>query len=163
MGKYWRQDLKTWRHKKFRFQQIPIIIKWEWKLQFLQIFSWMFILHCLHAKIKQTYIFVHIYMFLAKQIQIEWFVTLISKNLFADLEYSTTVTFPLHWLLSPTFSILFFSFWSRQSRHYLISRFGLRLLFCCTYFMSLTQYGDVISEGASLFSCTSIFTKKKYL
>ena len=43
---------------KFRLH----IIKWEWKLQFLQIFSWMFIT-LFTWKIKQTYIFVYMYVF----------------------------------------------------------------------------------------------------
>ena len=54
-------------------------------------------------------------MFLAKQIQIEWFATLISKNLLADLEYSTTVTFPL-----ATFPDIFHPFFS----HFEVGRVG---------------------------------------
>ena len=48
----------------------------------------------LHAKIKQTYIFVYMYVY-GQTNSKEWFVTLFSENPFTDLRYSTTVTFPL--------------------------------------------------------------------
>ena len=68
----------------------------------------------LHAKIKQTYIFVYMYVY-GQTNSKEWFVTLFSENPFTDLRYSTTVTFPL-----ATFPDIFHPFFS----HFEVGRVG---------------------------------------